>query len=101
MAAVAGWGEEFVEEVSAVHADFDAVQPAGLTARGGVGEILGDPGDVELLGGPGEGTVRGLAGAARDLRPVARAINLCGGEVTNQAVAETFDLTYSPRYKVA
>jgi alanine dehydrogenase len=44
---------------------------------------------------------RGLAGAARDLRPVARAINLCGGEVTNQAVAETFELTYSPRYKVA
>jgi alanine dehydrogenase len=44
---------------------------------------------------------RGIDAAARDLRPVARAINLAGGEVTNKAVAETFDLTYSPRYMVA
>ena len=35
---------------------------------------------------------RGIEAAARDLRPVARAINLCGGEVTNKAVAETFGL---------
>ena len=44
---------------------------------------------------------RGIEAAARDLRPVARAINLCGGEVTNKPVAETFGLTYSPRFKVA
>jgi alanine dehydrogenase len=44
---------------------------------------------------------RGIEAAARDLRPVARAINLCGGEITNKAVAETFGQTYSPRYKVA
>jgi alanine dehydrogenase len=44
---------------------------------------------------------RGIEGAARDLRPVARAINLCDGEITNKPVAETFDKTYSPRFKVA
>jgi alanine dehydrogenase len=44
---------------------------------------------------------RGIEAAARDLRPVARAINLCSGEVTNKAVAETFALSYSPRFKVA
>jgi alanine dehydrogenase len=44
---------------------------------------------------------RGIDAAARDLRSVARAINTCGGEVTNKAVAETFGLTYSPRFKVA
>jgi alanine dehydrogenase len=44
---------------------------------------------------------RGIESAARDLRPVARAINLASSEVTNQAVAETFGFTYSPRYKVA
>jgi alanine dehydrogenase len=32
---------------------------------------------------------RGIENAARDLRPVARAINLYAGEVTNKAVAET------------
>jgi len=41
---------------------------------------------------------RGIERAARELRPVARAINLAGGEVTNQAVAETFGLPYSPRF---
>jgi alanine dehydrogenase len=44
---------------------------------------------------------RGIDAAARDLRPVARAINLAAGEVTNKAVAETFDLPYATRYKVA
>jgi alanine dehydrogenase len=44
---------------------------------------------------------RGIEAAARDLRPVARAINLCNGEITNKPVAETFGQTYSPRYKVA
>jgi alanine dehydrogenase len=43
----------------------------------------------------------GIEPAARTMRPVARAINLCNGEVTNEAVAETFGLTYSPRFKVA
>ncbi len=44
---------------------------------------------------------RGIEAAARDLRPVARAINLFDGEVTNKPVAETFGLPYSPRFKVA
>jgi alanine dehydrogenase len=43
----------------------------------------------------------GIETAARNMRPVARAINLCNGEVTNEAVAETFGLTYSPRFKVS
>jgi alanine dehydrogenase len=41
---------------------------------------------------------RGLDNAARDLKPVARAINTYAGEVTNQAVAETFGLQYNPRF---
>jgi alanine dehydrogenase len=44
---------------------------------------------------------RGIEAAARDLRPMARAINTCNGEVTNKAVAETFGLPYSQRFKVA
>src|SRR3954463_6899660 len=44
---------------------------------------------------------RGIEAAARDLRPVARAINLSGGEITNKPVADTFGQTYSARYKVA
>jgi alanine dehydrogenase len=43
----------------------------------------------------------GIEQAASDLPPVARAINLAGGEVTNRAVAETFSLPYSPRHGVA
>jgi len=41
---------------------------------------------------------RGIEQAARDLRPVARAINTYQGQVTNRAVAETFGLEYSPRF---
>lgn len=44
---------------------------------------------------------RGIEAAARDLRPVARAINLQAGEVTNKAVADTFGLPYSTRFNVA
>jgi alanine dehydrogenase len=44
---------------------------------------------------------RGIERAANELRPVARAINLFAGEVTNQPVADTFGLKYSPRFKVA
>ncbi len=41
---------------------------------------------------------RGVERAARDLKPVARAINLAGGEVTNRAVAQTFGLKYSNHF---
>jgi alanine dehydrogenase len=41
---------------------------------------------------------RGIEVAARELRPVARAINLYGGEVTNKAVADTFDLQFDSRF---
>ena len=40
---------------------------------------------------------RGLAAAAESLPPVARAINLYEGEVTNRAVAETFGMKYKSR----
>ncbi len=42
---------------------------------------------------------RGLLCAADSLPPVARAINLYEGEVTNRAVAETFSLAYNPRFQ--
>jgi alanine dehydrogenase len=42
---------------------------------------------------------RGLEAAADALRPVARAINLYQGEVTNRAVAETFGMKYNARYE--
>jgi alanine dehydrogenase len=41
---------------------------------------------------------RGVERAARELCPVAKAINMHAGEVTNKAVAETFDLPYSPLF---
>jgi alanine dehydrogenase len=42
---------------------------------------------------------RGVEAAARDLRPVARAINTYQGEVTNRAVAETYGLPFSARFQ--
>lgn len=42
---------------------------------------------------------RGLLPAAEHLPPIARAINLYEGEVANRAVAETFGMTYSPRFE--
>jgi alanine dehydrogenase len=41
---------------------------------------------------------RGIETAARELRPVARAINLYDGQVTNKAVAETFGLKFDSRF---
>lgn len=40
----------------------------------------------------------GLDRGAAAFPPIARAINMHGGEVTNRAVAETFGLPYSPRF---
>jgi alanine dehydrogenase len=42
---------------------------------------------------------RGLEKAAAELRPVARAINVYAGEITNRAVAETFGMVYNPRFE--
>jgi len=42
---------------------------------------------------------RGILQAARDFPPIARAINLFEGSVTNQAVAATFGLPYDPRFE--
>jgi alanine dehydrogenase len=36
--------------------------------------------------------------AASQLKPVARAINIMDGEVTNEAVAKTFGMTFSQRF---
>jgi alanine dehydrogenase len=41
---------------------------------------------------------RGIEQAARELRPVARAINLFDGQVTNKAVAQTFGLKFDPQF---
>jgi len=38
----------------------------------------------------------GLERAVRELRPIASAVNVHRGRLTNQAVAETFDMTYAP-----
>jgi len=42
----------------------------------------------------------GLLPAAETFPPIARAINIYEGEVTNRAVAETFDMPYNPRFEV-
>jgi alanine dehydrogenase len=42
---------------------------------------------------------RGLLRAAAELPPVARAINMFQGEVTNRAVAETFEMPYNGRFE--
>ncbi|MBI3837966.1 MAG: alanine dehydrogenase [Planctomycetia bacterium] len=42
---------------------------------------------------------RGIERAARELKPVARAINIMDGEVANQAVARTFGLPYNKRFE--
>ena len=41
----------------------------------------------------------GLTRAAEESPPIARAINTYEGEVTNRAVAETFDMPYNPRFE--
>lgn len=43
---------------------------------------------------------RGIDAAATTLPPVARAINIMGGAITNRAVAETFELPFDPRFEV-
>ena len=43
---------------------------------------------------------RGILPAAETLPPVARAINIYQGEVTNRAVAETFEMPYNGRFEV-
>ena len=42
---------------------------------------------------------RGIEQAARDLRPIATAINIIDGAVTNKAVAETFGMEYDARFE--
>jgi alanine dehydrogenase len=42
---------------------------------------------------------RGLLAAAQALPPIARAVNTYEGELTNKAVAETFQIPYSPRFE--
>ncbi|HEV3025414.1 MAG TPA: alanine dehydrogenase, partial [Pirellulales bacterium] len=42
---------------------------------------------------------RGIVGAAKDLPPVARAINIMDGQVTNAAVARTFGLPLDKRFE--
>lgn len=41
----------------------------------------------------------GVESAANQLRPIATAVNIFQGEVTNQAVAETFGMPYNPRFE--
>jgi alanine dehydrogenase len=41
---------------------------------------------------------RGAMAAARELPPLAAAVNVHQGRITNRAVAESFDMTYSPLF---
>jgi len=41
---------------------------------------------------------RGVAAAASELPPVARAVNIIDGQLTNEAVAHTFGMRYAPRF---
>jgi alanine dehydrogenase len=43
---------------------------------------------------------RGIERAANQIKPLARAINIMAGEVTNEAVAKTFGLAYKRRFEV-
>jgi alanine dehydrogenase len=43
---------------------------------------------------------RGIERAAAELRPVARSVNIMAGELTNEAVAKTFGLSWSQRFDV-
>jgi alanine dehydrogenase len=43
---------------------------------------------------------RGIEAAARELPPVARSINVMAGQVTNEAVANSFGLKYHRRFDV-
>ncbi len=42
---------------------------------------------------------RGVVQAAEQIRPIAEAVNIMDGQVTNRAVAETFGLPYSNRFQ--
>ncbi len=42
---------------------------------------------------------RGLEPAARELPPIASAVNIHDSEITNQAVAESFQLSYKPAFQ--
>ncbi len=42
----------------------------------------------------------GITGAAHKWPPVARAINMFDGQITNQAVAETFGLSYNAQFEI-
>lgn len=44
---------------------------------------------------------RGIKAAAGKLPPIARAVNMMDGEITNEAVASTFGLPYRPRFAEA
>lgn len=43
---------------------------------------------------------RGIERAAKEMKPVAHAVNIMAGEVTNQAVAKTFDLPFANRFAI-
>jgi len=43
---------------------------------------------------------RGIERAAAELRPVARSINIMNGEITNRAVAESFNMPWNKRFDV-
>ena len=42
---------------------------------------------------------RGIEPAARELREIASAVNIYQGQITNQAVADSFDLAYNPVFQ--
>jgi alanine dehydrogenase len=42
---------------------------------------------------------RGIKSAAETLKPIARAINIADGKITNQAVAATFGMLWDKRFE--
>jgi alanine dehydrogenase len=42
---------------------------------------------------------RGIKSAAETLKPIARAINIADGKITNQAVAATFGMPWDKRFE--
>ena len=42
---------------------------------------------------------RGIEAAARELPAIAAAVNVHQGEITNRAVAETFDMSYNAKFE--
>ncbi len=60
--------------------------------------VTGSGARVTVLAGVVVVCTAGFALNFASMRPIARAVNIYAGEVTNEPVAETFGLPFSPRF---